>query len=63
VEEITEDAELVACVRVPGEDKPGLLQEVRTFATTTATLLELRGSLVCAPSTPSWATASRSCSR
>jgi len=61
VEQITEDDEivarvaaldvgkatLVACVRVPGEDKPGRLQEVRTFATTTAALLELRDWLVC----------------
>src|SRR5438045_1585872 len=53
VEEIIEDAEvvtrvaaldigkasLVACVRVPHEDKPGRrVQEVRTFATTTAAL-------------------------
>jgi hypothetical protein len=57
VEEIIEDAEIVqrvaaldigkatlsACVRVPHEDKPGRrLQEVRTFATTTAALLGLR---------------------
>jgi transposase len=57
VEEITEDAEIVqrvaaldigkatltACVRVPHEGRPGRrLQEVRTFATTTAALLELR---------------------
>ena len=62
MEEITEDAEivarvaaldvgkaeLVACVRVPHEDKPGRrLQEVRTFATTTPALLELRDWLVC----------------
>jgi transposase len=62
VEEIIEDAEvvtrvaaldigkasLVACVRVPHEDKPGRrCQEVRTFATTTAALLELRDWLVC----------------
>ena len=61
MEQITEDDEivarvaaldvgkatLVACVRVPGEDKPGRLQEVRTFATTTAALLELRDWLVC----------------
>ena len=62
MEEITEDAEivarvaaldvgkaeLVACVRVPREDKPGRrLQEVRTFATTTPALLELRDWLVC----------------
>jgi transposase len=62
VEEIIEDAEvvtrvaaldigkasLVACVRVPHEDKPGRrCQEVRTFATTTAALLELRDWLAC----------------
>jgi transposase len=62
VEEITEDAEIVervaaldvgkatltACVRVPHEDRPGRrLQEVRTFATTTAALLELRDWLIC----------------
>jgi len=62
VEEITEDAEFVArvaaldigkatltaCVRVPHEDKPGRrCQEVRTFATTTAALLELRDWLIC----------------
>jgi transposase len=62
VEEIIEDAEvvtrvaaldigkasLVACVRVPHEDKPGRrCQEVRTFATTTAALLELRDWLIC----------------
>jgi transposase len=38
----------VACVRVPREDKPGRRrQEVRTFATTTRSLLELRDWLVC----------------
>jgi transposase len=62
VEETIEDAEvvtrvaaldigkasLVACARVPHEDKPGRrLQEVRTFATTTAALLELRDWLIC----------------
>jgi len=62
VEEIIEDAEIVArvaaldigkatltaCVRVPHEDKPGRrCQEVRTFATTTAALLELRDWLIC----------------
>ena len=61
MEQITEDAEivarvaaldvgkatLVACVRVPLEDKPGRLQEVRTFGTTTPALLELRDWLVC----------------
>ena len=40
--------ELVACVRVPREDKPGQRrQEVRAFATTTGSLLELRDWLVC----------------
>jgi len=40
--------ELVACVRVPHEDKPGRRrQEVRTFATTTRSLLELRDWLTC----------------
>ncbi len=62
MEEITEDAEIVvrvaaldigkavltACVRVPHEDKPGRrVQEARTFATTTAALLELRDWLIC----------------
>jgi transposase len=62
VKEITEDIEIVArvaaldigkatlmaCVRVPDEDKPGRrLQEVRTFATTTPALLELRDWLIC----------------
>ena len=62
MEEITEDIEIVArvaaldigkatlmaCVRVPDEDKPGRrLQEVRTFATTTPALLELRDWLIC----------------
>jgi transposase len=59
VEEITEEAvarvaaldvgkkELVACVRVPHEDKPGRRrQEVRTFAATTRSLLELQDWLV-----------------
>lgn len=41
-------ASLTACVRVPHEDKPGRrLQEVRTFATTTAALLGLRDWLIC----------------
>jgi hypothetical protein len=36
-------AELTACVRVPHEDRPGRRrQEVRTFATVTRSLLELR---------------------
>ena len=62
MEEIAEDIEIVvrvaaldigkatlmACVRVPDEDKPGRrLQEVRTFATTTPALLELRDWLIC----------------
>jgi transposase len=63
VEEITEEAaelvarvaaldvgkaSLVACVRVPHERKPGARrQEVRTFATTTRSLLELRDWLIC----------------
>ncbi len=62
MEEITEDAEIVvrvaaldigkaaltACVRVPHENKPGRrVQEARTFATTTAALLELRDWLIC----------------
>jgi hypothetical protein len=63
VEEITEEtaelvarvaaldigkAELVCCVRVPHEDKPGRRrQEVRTFATVTRSLLELRDWLTC----------------
>jgi hypothetical protein len=62
VEEITEEAaelvarvaaldigkaSLTACVRVPREDKPGRRwQEVRTFATTTRSLLELQDWLV-----------------
>jgi transposase len=41
-------ASLVACVRVPLETVPGRRrQEVRTFATTTRALLELRDWLVC----------------
>jgi transposase len=63
VEEITEEAaelvarvaaldvgkaSLVACVRVPDEDKPGRRrQEVRTFATTTRSLLGLQDWLAC----------------
>lgn len=40
--------ELVACVRVPHEGKPGRRrQEVRAFATTTRSLLELRDWLAC----------------
>jgi transposase len=41
-------ATLTACVRVPHEDKPGRRrQEVRTFATVTRSLLELRDWLTC----------------
>ena len=41
-------ATLTACVRVPHEDKPGRRrQEVRTFATVTRSLLELRDWLIC----------------
>ncbi len=41
-------AELTACVRVPDEDKPRRCrQEVRTVATTTPSLLELRDWLTC----------------
>ena len=41
-------ATLTACVRVPHETKPGRRrQEVRTFATTTRSLLELRDWLTC----------------
>jgi transposase len=41
-------ASLVACVRVPHEDKPGRRrQEVRTFTTTTRSLLELQDWLIC----------------
>jgi transposase len=41
-------AELVCCARVPHESKPrSRRQEVRTFATTTRSLLELRDWLVC----------------
>lgn len=40
--------ELTACVRVPHETQPGRRrQEVRTFATTTRSLLELRDWLIC----------------
>jgi transposase len=36
------------CVRVPDEDKPGARrQEVRTYATTTPALLDLRDWMVC----------------
>jgi len=41
-------AALTACVRVPHEDKPGARrQEVRTYATVTPALLELRDWLTC----------------
>jgi transposase len=41
-------ASLTVCIRVPHEDKPGARrQEVRTYATTTPALLELRDWLVC----------------
>ena len=41
-------AALTACVRVPHEDKPGARrQEVRTYATLTPALLELRDWLIC----------------
>jgi transposase len=41
-------ASLTACIRVPHEDKPGARrQEVRTYATLTPALLELRDWLVC----------------
>jgi transposase len=41
-------ATLTACLRVPHEDKPGARrQEVRTYATLTPALLELRDWLVC----------------
>jgi transposase len=56
MDEITEEpaaldvgkATLTVCVRVPHEDKPGARrQEVRTYATLTPALLELRDWLVC----------------
>ena len=41
-------ATLTACLRVPHEDKPGARrQEVRTYATLTPALLELRDWLIC----------------
>src|SRR6516225_10270777 len=41
-------ASLTACIRVPHGDKPGARrQEVRTYATLTPALLELRDWLVC----------------
>jgi transposase len=41
-------ASLTACLRVPHEDQPGARrQEVRTYATTTPALLDLRDWLVC----------------
>ena len=46
-------AALTACLRVPDEDKPGARrQEVRTYATLTPLLLELRDWLVCQGVTP-----------
>ena len=47
-------ATLTACLRVPHEDKPGARrQEVRTCATLTPALLELRDWLICPrPSRP-----------
>ena len=42
-----------ACIRVPDEDKPGARwQKVRTYATLTPSLLELRDWLVCQGVTP-----------
>jgi transposase len=42
------EASLTACLRVPHEDQPGARrQEVRTYATTTPALLDLRDWLVC----------------
>ena len=41
-------AELMCCVRVPDEDRPGRrLQEVQTYATMTRPLLGLAGRLRC----------------
>ena len=41
-------ASLTACIRVPHEDRPGARrQEVRTYATLTPALLDLRDWLVC----------------
>jgi hypothetical protein len=41
-------AELVCCVRVPGEDRPGKrLQEVETYSTMTRSLLGLADRLAC----------------
>ena len=41
-------ATLTVCVRVPHDDKPGARrQEVRTYATLTPALLELRDWLIC----------------
>jgi len=42
------EAALMACIRVPHEDKPGRrCQEVREYATTTRALLELADWLRC----------------
>jgi len=41
-------AELVCCVRVPDEDRPGRrLQEVQTYSTMTRPLLSMAGRLRC----------------
>ena len=41
-------AELVCCVRVPDEDRPGRrLQEVETYSTMTRPLLSMAGRLRC----------------
>jgi transposase len=40
-------AELVCCVRVPHEDRPGRLREVETYATMTRPLLSMAGHLRC----------------
>ena len=40
-------AELVCCVRVPCEDRPGRLQEVETYATMTRSLVSMADRLRC----------------
>jgi hypothetical protein len=40
-------AELVCCVRVPGEDRPCRLQEVEAYATMTRSLLGMADRLRC----------------
>jgi len=40
-------AELVCCVRVPREDRPGRLQEVETYSTMTRPLLGMADHLRC----------------